>query len=190
MEEEFPIYDEKYLPWEDKNKKSAYWQAMALNKRNPDGGYVHPVEVLWDEKGRRYITLQQEPETMRIDGDDPDFLAADLYDYRPPLTIEEMIQMMSDKVTLDDEKSSYNGMKGESSDGEIKEISRDVTGTLLEVWQRFYPELSDIEKQLILRASDMAMPEKDIKEMFNLSIDGMKEKIRMFELSKIRSASS
>ena len=81
-------------------------------------------------------------------------------------------------------------MKGESSDVEIKEISRDVTGTLLEVWQRFYPELSDIEKQLILRASDMAMPEKDIKEMFNLSIDGMKEKIRMFELSKIRSASS
>ena len=87
-------------------------------------------------------------------------------------------------------KEQPSASQTEGQHSQQKEILRDVTGTLLEVWQRFYPELSEAEKQLILKASDLSMPEQQIKEMFNLPVEEMKEKISQFELSKIRAASS
>lgn len=77
LEEEFPLFDRKELPWEDKN--SPFHIAMKLNKDSKDGGYVHPVEVIWDEQGYQFITMTQDKTSeIIIDGNSHEFLHADL----------------------------------------------------------------------------------------------------------------
>ena len=62
----------KERPWE--NPDSPYHHAMELNKASEDGGYIHPVEVVWNEKEYRYITVLPEYEKKEFaDIDNPEF---------------------------------------------------------------------------------------------------------------------
>lgn len=183
LEEEYPIYDEKALPWEDKN--SPFHTAMKMNRESAEGGYVHPVEVIWDEKANRYITMQKEFQGMYIDPDDPEFLHADLTDYNGPISMEEMIKMYQNEN--DKDVPTVGAVSLDKS--EFHEIGRDVTGSLLDIWQRFSSELTDMEKQMILKASDLGMPEENIKQMFNQSVEDMQQAVLIYEKSQSRAGS-
>lgn len=185
LEEEYPVYDVKALPWKD--KKSPFHAAMKMNRESAEGGYVHPVEVIWDAKANRYITLQEEFPAMFINPDDPEFLHTDLTDYGSPVSMKDMIKMYQSgnvndvptvgTVSLDDKR-------------EFNEIPRDVTGSLLDIWQRFSSELTDMEKQMILKASDLGMPEENIKQMFNQTVEDMQQTVRIYEKNQSREDSS
>lgn len=183
IEEEYPIYDEKALPWEDKN--SPFHIAMKMNRESAEGGYVHPVEVIWDEKANRYITMHKEFQGMYIDPDDPEFLHADLTDYNGPISMEEMIKMYQSEN--DKDVPTVGTVSLDKS--EFHEIGRDVTGSLLDIWQRFSSELTDMEKQMILKASDLGMPEENIKQMFNQSVEDMQQAVLIYEKSQNRAGS-
>lgn len=172
LEEEYPIYDEKALPWKD--KKSPFHEAAKMNQESREGGYVHPVEVIWDPKANCYITMQDEPQAMVIDPDDPEFLHADLTDHGGLASLEEMIRLYQreDVPTVGTETSK---------EPDFHEIERDITGSLLDVWQRLSPELTDMEKQMILKASDLGMPQENIKQMFNQSEEDMRQALRLYE---------
>lgn len=183
IEEEYPVYDEKALPWEDKN--SPFHTAMKMNKESGEGGYVHPVEVIWDEKANRYITMQEEFQGMYINPDDPEFLYADLTDDGGPASMKDLIKMYQSGETEDVPTVGTVSL----DKTEFHEIKRDVTGSLLDIWQRFSSELTDMEKQLILRASDLGMPEENIKQMFNQSVEDMQQAVLIYEKSQSRAGS-
>lgn len=185
LEEEFPIYDEKALPWEDPD--SPFHEAMEMNRKSADGGYINPVEVIWDEKVNRYITMQEEFRGMYINPDDPEFLHADLTEYDAPVSIKEMIRMYQENMTEDVPTDDTDFLEQEEED--FREIRRDVTGSLLDIWQRFSSELTDMEKQMILKASDIGMPEENIKQMFNQSVKDMEQAVKIYEqnLSRMHS---
>lgn len=62
----------------------------------------------------------------------------------------------------------------EAFEDDLAVIDRDVTGTLYDVWQRHFNDLSELEKQWILRASDLGMPDSELKKMFNMHEQDLK----------------
>ena len=53
--------------------------------------------------------------------------------------------------------------------------NRDITGEFIDVWLRYSKELSDHEKQIILRASENGVTEDNLKRMFLMEEDQMEE---------------
>lgn len=171
MEEEFPIYDQKMRLWETPTPE--YEEAMRLNSENENGGYVHPVEVYWDEKNYRYITVLPEVEKKEFcDIDNPEFIHADLRD--KPSSLEQAIR-----------KIVYGELRDSSGDGDsgdrIVAKDRDISGSLFEVWQKYVDVLSLEEQQLILQASEEGIQEENIKAMFNMTSEEMQIFLEQYE---------
>ena len=163
MEGEFPIYDEKERPWE--NPDSPYHHAMELNKASEDGGYIHPVEVVWNEKEYRYITVLPDSEPKEFaDIDNPEFLHADLRD-KNKNTLQKVLKQLAENDVMEDENVPTVGTRK----------NRDITGEFIDVWLRYSKELSDHEKQIILRASENGVTEDNLKRMFLMEEDQMEE---------------
>ena len=59
MEEERPVYDRKALPWETSRRRGTFYEAQRINKKSPDKGYVHPVEVEIDSHTGDYLTVDR-----------------------------------------------------------------------------------------------------------------------------------
>ena len=126
---------------------------------------MHPVEVYWDEKNYRYITVLPEVEKKEFcDIDNPEFIHADIRD--KPSSLEQAIR-----------KIVYGELRDSSGDGDsggrIVAKDRDISGSLFEVWQKYVDVLSLEEQQLILQASEEGIQEENIKAMFNMTSEEM-----------------
>lgn len=167
MEEEFPIFDEKIRLWETPTPEYKY--AMELNKNSEHGGYVHPVQVVWDAQSYRYITVLPDVEkTEFCDVENPEFLHADLRN--KPVDLQQVLRQLA-YGELDPGADEL--MEEEPS----SDSARDVSGTLLEVWMRYQKDLSPEQQRIILEASEAGMSDEEIKEMFHMSLSDMQNRL-------------
>lgn len=81
-EEENPIYDRKALPWEMPEKIVPYKEAMKLNKKSRDKGYIHPVSVVMDKRTGEYHTIEETeaPSPLRFVDEIPEGAVSLQYD--------------------------------------------------------------------------------------------------------------
>ena len=171
VEGEAPIYDKKYKPWED--PASPFHDAMRVNKESKEGGYVHPVEVIWDEKSYRYITKEKEIEDaneLTIDPDSYEFLHMDLTEL-DFWTLQECLEKLRDDK--DELSQKIIAAHEIGNDVPIVGTQKDISGTLMDVWMRYYDSLSLKEQEEIIRASELGMPEDVIKKMFTQTYEEM-----------------
>jgi len=169
-EEERPVYDRKALPWEDNRY---YNEAMALNQKSPDKGYVHPIEVLTSEAGET-VSIRTDRHSVIESSDIPP--GAKIMN----LTDKDIANMNLNADPATALLSKLKAFKAVSRQNQsrIREITlprdRDLSGDLFVVMSRYYSDLSNEERSFLIEKLEEGWNEDRVKAFLGMTYNEMK----------------
>ena len=169
-EEESPIYDRKALPWED-NKY--YDEAMKLNQKSPDNGYIHTVMVLTSETGET-VSIRTDKHSVIEKNDIP--AGAKIM----TLTDKDIAGMNLNADTASALLSKLKAFKASSKNNRTKfrEITlphdRDLSGDFYVVMSRYYSDLSTDERSFLIERLEEGWPEDRLIAFLGMTYNEMK----------------
>ena len=176
MEEERPIYDRKALPWEG---NANFDEAMRLNRESPDGGYIHEVRVFTVGSGSTpdaAITVRA-GKTAVVDGKDLPAGAS-----VKVMTDADMAALPLDMNPL--EKAMLQLRRGKQNDNNKARCAvrtytlpsdRDTTGDFYASLERYLPDLSRTERQVIIEKIGEGWSEERLKSLLKMTGDEMRK---------------
>ncbi len=218
MEGERPIIDRKALPWEDKgatnaeirkarnlqkkhpelniqipDKAPAFKQAMNLNSKNADKGYVPELKAMIDPRTGKYVTIDSTPcieetqelpeDALVIDMTSEDFLYQKLGSNN---TEDDITAAVSEEIKrlyeLDRQsrqqmkKPARKTPKKKTTENVPKLVtSASVPATIEDGVVMYFDSFTEEQKELINKAIVKKMPDIFIRQMFTMEYNDMKE---------------
>lgn len=181
IEGQYPIFDRKAIPFRTKR----WMEAEKLAGKN---GYRHPVEVVFDEETRSYITVQQKEKIEFLTKEEKEIyrqlakidenlhyweVDADAFlymNFRRPQPTEEEIEQIFQKAKR--EKDALRQLQ--NTEEELPEDIRamlqqekpDLSGSVIECIERYQKELSAEQKEILINSLVLGLTEKQVKNMF------------------------
>lgn len=181
IEGQYPIFDRKAIPFHTKR----WMEAEKLAGKN---GYRHPVEVVFDEETRSYITVQQKEKIEFLTKEEKEIyrqlaktdenlhyweVDADAFlymNFRRPQPTEEEIEQIFQKAKR--EKDALRQLQ--NTEEELPEDIRamlqqekpDLSGSVIECIERYQKELSAEQKEILINSLVLGLTEKQVKNMF------------------------
>ena len=186
LEGQYPIYDEKNLPFQ-----TARWkESEELAGKN---GYKHPVRVVFDEETMSYRTIESKSaiqflskeevqfyknaektnKTIKVfEMDEEEFLYLN-WRANPPVTESEI-----EEIFAEAEKQ----LKGDTdSEKEMKQITAEkplskkwnLSGSIQDCIRRYADQLDDAQMNEILAGLEAGLTERQIKSYFSLPAEKM-----------------
>lgn len=181
IEGQYPIFDRKAIPFRTKR----WMEAEKLAGKN---GYRHPVEVVFDEETRSYITVQQKEKIEFLTKEEKEIyrqlakidenlhyweVDADAFlymNFRRPQPTEEEIEQIFQKAKR--EKDALRQLQ--NTEEELPEDIRamlqqekpDLSGSVMECIERYQKELSAEQKEILINSLVLGLTEKQVKNMF------------------------
>lgn len=151
-------------------------------------GYRHPVEVVFDEETRSYITVQQKEKIEFLTKEEKEIyrqlaktdenlhyweVDADAFlymNFRRPQPTEEEIEQIFQKAKR--EKDALRQLQ--NTEEELPEDIRamlqqekpDLSGSVIECIERYQKELSAEQKEILINSLVLGLTEKQVKNMF------------------------
>lgn len=197
IEGQYPIYDKKYLPWEQAKKLYRHIKKL--------GPYVHPVRVVYNKEKMEYRTLKNPDPLQIISPEDVDFYrqaaqtdtSIKVYDIDekdflylnwhadPEPTEDELAHLLADLEAREETGELPDDMKEDQKDnvpnfGTQKKWN--LTGNIYDCLKRYGDQLSDQQVDEIITGMEQGLSERQIKAYFCLSAEKMNQYRRAFML--------
>ena len=178
MEEERPIYDRKALPWEG---NANFDEAMRLNRESPDGGYIHEVRVFTvgsSSSPDAAITVRAGKTAVVDKKSLPAGATVKV------MTDADMAALPIDMNPL--EKAMLQLRRGKQHDNNKARHAvrtytlpsdRDTTGDFYASLERYLPDLSRTERQMIIEKIGEGWSEERLKSLLRMTADEMKKAV-------------
>ncbi|MCI5878373.1 MAG: type IV secretory system conjugative DNA transfer family protein [Lachnospiraceae bacterium] len=196
IEGQYPIYDKKYLPW-DQNKK-LYRHIKQL------GPYVHPVHVVYNEEKMEYRTIEKEdplqilspedvdfyrqaaqtdPKIKVYDIDEKDFLYLNWH-ADPEPTEDDLAKMLKDLEAKEENEDVPEDVEAGKSENVPKfgtpHEKWNLSGNIYDCLKRYADQLSDQQIDEIITGMEQGLSDRQIKAYFHLSAEKMSQYRRAF----------
>lgn len=181
IEGQYPIFDRKAIPFRTKR----WMEAEKLAGKN---GYRHPVEVVFDEETRSYITVQQKEKIEFLTKEEKEIyrqlaktdenlhyweVDADAFLYmnfrRPQPTEEEIEQIFQQAKKEKDALRQLQNTEEELPEdiqAMLQQEKPDLSGSIIECIERYQKELSAEQKEILINSLVLGLTEKQVKNMF------------------------
>ena len=181
IEGQYPIFDRKAIPFHTKR----WMEAEKLAGKN---GYRHPVEVVFDEETRSYITVQQTEKIEFLTKEEKEIyrqlaktdenlhyweVDADAFLYmnfsRPQPTEEEIEQIFQQAKKEKDALRQLQNTEEELPEdiqAMLQQEKPDLSGSVIECIERYQKELSAQQKEILINSLVLGLTEKQVKSMF------------------------
>lgn len=181
IEGQYPIFDRKAIPFRTKR----WMEAEKLAGKN---GYRHPVEVVFDEETRSYITVQQKEKIEFLTKEEKEIyrqlaktdenlhyweVDADAFLYmnfrRPQPTEEEIEQIFQQAKKEKDALRQLQNTEEELPEdiqAMLQQEKPDLSGSIIECIGRYQKELSAEQKEILINSLVLGLTEKQVKNMF------------------------
>ena len=210
IEGQYPIYDQKALPF--KTKRWIESAAAAL-----PSGYKHPIRVVYNENTMTYRTLKTEKSIQFLDKkeaeffkeaektdssirvfemDEEDFLYLN-WRKKPPISEEEITEIFQQakaeknneeqqEEELPEDVRLFSNQDNVPDSGTEVQMQWDLSGSVLQCIKRYALQLSDAQLNEIVEGLEAGLSEKQIKSYFFLPAEKMNQYRRayMFSSSK------
>lgn len=181
IEGQYPIFDRKAIPFRTKR----WMEAEKLAGKN---GYRHPVEVVFDEETRSYITVQQKEKIEFLTKEEKEIyrqlaktdenlhyweVDADAFLYmnfrRPQPTEEEIEQIFQQAKKEKDALRQLQNTEEELPEdiqAMLQQEKPNLSGSVIECIERYQKELSAQQKEILINSLVLGLTEKQVKSMF------------------------
>lgn len=189
IEGQYPIFDRKAIPFRTKR-----W--MEAEKLAGQNGYRHPVEVIFDEETRSYITVQKKEKIEFLTNEEKEIyrqlaktdenlhyweVDADAFLYmnfrRPQPTEEEIEQIFQQAKREKDTLRQLQNTEEELPEDiqAMLQEKPDLSGSVIECIERYQKELSVEQKEILINSLVLGLTEKQVKSMFFLPKETMEK---------------
>ena len=178
MEEERPIYDRKALPWEG---NANFDEAMRLNSESPDGGYIHEVRVFTVGSSstpdaaitvRAGKTAVVDEKSLPAGASVRVMTDADMAAL--PLDMNPLEKAM---LQLRRSKQHDNNKARHAVRTYTLPSDRDTTGDFYASLERYLPDLTKMERAVIVEKIGEGWSEERLKGLLKMTADEMKKAV-------------
>ena len=196
IEGQYPIYDKKYLPWEQNKKLYRHIKQL--------GPYVHPVHVVYNEEKMEYRTIEKEdplqilspedvdfyrqaaktdPKIKVYDIDEKDFLYLNWH-ADPEPTEDDLAKMLKDLDAKEENDDIPEDVVAEKTESVPKfgtpHEKWNLSGSIYDCLKRYADQLSDQQIDEIITGMEQGLSDRQIKAYFYLSAEKMSQYRRAF----------